>query len=88
MSGFFKLEGAFNEVALTGGHCTFTFAFAIEFLEVLLVEFRLGIKGVDMRRAAFHHEENAAFCFGGMMDGFGSGCLQEGRKGDGAESGT
>ena len=55
-----KLKWTFDKVAFAAFHRGFLFAFAHEFPEVLSVQLRLRIEGVNVRRPAFHHQEDAA----------------------------
>lgn len=55
LSGLFKFERAFDKVTLAGGHRTFSVATTFEFLKVSFGEFGLGVEGVNVGRASFHH---------------------------------
>lgn len=77
-----EIEGALDKVAFSGRHRAFHFATSFEALHVALCEFGLGVKGVDVGRATFHHQENTAFGFRWMVDDPGVGALKEGRERD------
>ncbi len=68
LPGFFELKGTFDKVSLSGRHRTFSFALAIEFLEVTFGEFGFGIESVDVGRTSFHHEEDTTLRLGWMVD--------------------
>ena len=66
-----KRKRALDVVAFAAFHRGFLLSLADELLEVQARESRLGVEGVDVRRAALHHQENAVFGLGGEMTGFG-----------------
>jgi len=52
-----NLNGLATVVALAAGHGRLRLIVALKFLEVQAIERGLGVKRVDVGRAAFHHEE-------------------------------
>jgi hypothetical protein len=64
---FDKLERALHIVAFATLHGRLLLAFAHELLEVHLCKHGLGIEGVDVRRPAFHHQEDDVLRLRGQM---------------------
>ena len=69
LAGLVERERALDVVAFAALHCGFLFPLAGEFLEVEAREGGLRVEGVDVRRAAFHHEKNAVLRFSGEVAG-------------------
>ena len=64
LPGFTELKRTLHVVPFARTHCTLFFARAVEFLEVQLLKLCLWIKGIDMRRAAFHIKKDTMLCLG------------------------
>lgn len=67
LTGFAEAEGALHEVPLAALHRRLVTAGANKLLEMQLLELGLGVEGVDVRRAAFHHQEDAPLGLGGQL---------------------
>ena len=91
-TGLHEFKGALHKVPLARRHGALFFAAAREFFKVPFAKLRLRIKCIDVRRSAFHHQEDAAFRFRRMMR-FARGCnwlvrVQHGRQRDRTQART
>ena len=98
LADLMEIEWTAHVVAFATFHGGFLLPFAGELREVHLVEHGLRIEGIDVRRTALHHEENAVLGLGRKVRRFGrervglirgGGALrQHGGERDAADTGT